>query len=367
MFRRRFTVAACGALALLLSALLLTAAEAAPAKSTSSSTSTGSTSTGRARSGFGPGAFFFPGFGPSFFGPSGGGFTPYYIAPFSWDYSITYETTPLYYGAASLPGYSPSYSTARIVSPSPDVAYRTAYENQNYPVQAPNNTAVYPVAPPIAVVAAMTARVQVRVPDGAQIRFDGRKTSQTGTERLFTSPRLDAGQNYAYDVRAVWTQDGKTVDQTRKVAVRAGESVVVDFLREERRSIASGAAAVREQARSRNLARSLTVAALYGALNPHLSRPRNPHRILSRKQSCMIRRESRRPVPCQLTESRKAPWKASPGTRPPRSRRMAATASTMRRPRPLMTTPSRRANGSTPWTGSSRPAARTAPASCCGS
>ncbi len=75
------------------------------------------------------------------------------------------------------------------------------------------------------------ARVEVHVPDRAQVWFNGQKTIQGGTERTFTSPGLESGQNYSYDVRASWTLDGKTVDQTRKVAVHAGDHVVVDFLR----------------------------------------------------------------------------------------------------------------------------------------
>ena len=241
MFRRSFSVAAGGALA-----LLLTAAGAAPAQVAFFPAGFGGTGAV-----FGPrGGFFFPGGGyggyggynPSFY-RSYGGYSPYYNQQSYYpSYTEVYATTPMYYGAASLPGYA-GYN-ARLASPSPDTALRAAtgvgaaaYETQNYPILSPNYTSSYPVSPPLSVVAAMTdksagaARVEVHVPDDAQLWFDGQKTTQTGTERFFTSPGLEAGETYVYDVRAVWTQDGKAVDQMKKVTVHAGDRVVVDFLR----------------------------------------------------------------------------------------------------------------------------------------
>src|ERR1700680_2504761 len=109
MFRRSFSVAACGALA-----LLLPAPEAAPAQVAFFPAGFGGTGAV-----FGPrGGFFFPGtIGPSYYS-SYGGYNPYYYnQPFRSSYSAVYTTTPLYYGAASLPGYGAGYST-RIVSPS---------------------------------------------------------------------------------------------------------------------------------------------------------------------------------------------------------------------------------------------------------
>jgi len=241
MFRRGFSVAACGALA-----LLLTAAETAPAQVAFFPLGRG---TGAV---FGPrGGFFFPGgYGgyPGGYGgyPGYGGYSPYGGQSYYSSYSITTETVPMYYGAASLPGYAAGYSAARIVSPPPGVGLRTAggateaaYTAPSYPIQAPDYTARYPVSVPVSVTAAMSekttatdaAQVEVHVPDCAQIWFDGEKTSQGGTERCFTSPGLESGRHYVYEVRACWTIDGKTVDQTRKVAVHCGDHVVVDFPR----------------------------------------------------------------------------------------------------------------------------------------
>jgi uncharacterized protein (TIGR03000 family) len=71
--------------------------------------------------------------------------------------------------------------------------------------------------------------VQVRVPAGAEVWFGDRKTSQTGTQREFRSPPLPPGDGYAYEVRARWQGPDGPVEQTRKVSVRAGQRVVVDF------------------------------------------------------------------------------------------------------------------------------------------
>jgi len=68
------------------------------------------------------------------------------------------------------------------------------------------------------------------VPADATVWLEGKETSQKGTDRLFVSPALAPGQDYIYDVHARWTENGREVDQTRSVRVRAGSKVKVDFL-----------------------------------------------------------------------------------------------------------------------------------------
>ena len=231
MFRRSFSVAACGALA-----LLLTAAETAPAQVAFFPVGRGGTGAvfGPRGGFFFPGAFGYPGYGYPGYGYPGsysyGGYNQWYSS----SYSMTTTTVPMYYGAASLSSYSGGYSS-RIVSPAPGVGLRTAggaaeaaYTATSYPVSVP---ASWTAAMSEKTTAAETAQVEVHVPDCAQIWFDGQKTSQGGTERCFTSPGLESGHHYVYEVRACWTLDGKTVDQTRKVAVGCGDHVVVDFPR----------------------------------------------------------------------------------------------------------------------------------------
>src|SRR5437660_9563291 len=78
-----------------------------------------------------------------------------------------------------------------------------------------------PVAPARADTAGTSNRpveISVRVPAGAAIRFDGKATAQTGTERLFVSPPLRPGRDYTYDVRLRWQDGGRTVEKTRRLS-----------------------------------------------------------------------------------------------------------------------------------------------------
>jgi uncharacterized protein (TIGR03000 family) len=103
----------------------------------------------------------------------------------------------------------------------------TAY-NQN-----PLNWPVYPRLPgsqpasPAGLPA--QAGIRVLVPADAEVNFDGEPTTQKGTERLFTTPVLQAGKKYHYDILARWKENGKTVDRTRRVEVSAGTTVQVDL------------------------------------------------------------------------------------------------------------------------------------------
>src|SRR5262249_12489553 len=54
-------------------------------------------------------------------------------------------------------------------------------------------------------------------------------TTRTGTQRVFDSPPLDPGSRYTYSIRARWTEDGRPVDQTRRVSGTAGAQIRVDF------------------------------------------------------------------------------------------------------------------------------------------
>lgn len=73
------------------------------------------------------------------------------------------------------------------------------------------------------------ATLDVRVPADAEVWFNGYRTSLQGTTRGFTTPALEPGKTYAYQVRARWTENGMPVEQTRQVQVRAGERTTVAF------------------------------------------------------------------------------------------------------------------------------------------
>jgi uncharacterized protein (TIGR03000 family) len=120
-----------------------------------------------------------------------------------------------YYGAQ---GYAPeSYGV-------PQSGYQSFYppnagSNQGYaePPQAP-------ASDPSA------AGFMVRVPDAnAEVWFQDHQTQQRGTVRVYESSGLNPNQSYTFHVRARWTQNGRAVDQSRDVQVRAGQHVTVNF------------------------------------------------------------------------------------------------------------------------------------------
>jgi uncharacterized protein (TIGR03000 family) len=75
------------------------------------------------------------------------------------------------------------------------------------------------------------ATLTVRVPAEAEVWLQGMRTGQSGPERVFVSPPLRPGPEYAYEIRARWRQaDGRDADWTRRVRVRAGEQLKIDFL-----------------------------------------------------------------------------------------------------------------------------------------
>jgi len=110
-------------------------------------------------------------------------------------------------------GYTPAAPAVPAVPPD-----ASGEEGQNYaPEQAPQQQD-------------NSAQVRVIVPPDAKVWFAGQETTQTGSERDFSSPALTPGKNYYYEVRARWMQNGKPVDQTRRVKVLANQTTTVAFI-----------------------------------------------------------------------------------------------------------------------------------------
>jgi len=134
--------------------------------------------------GYGYGYYPYGGFGRGY---------PYYGSRGYYDYY------PYDYGYNYAPDYSvPSYSQA---APAPRV-------------NIPENAAL----------------IDVRVPDGAQVWIDGQQTKQTGPMRELVTPALDPGQEFSYDIRARWTENGQEVDRHRKVTFHAGDRLMVNLM-----------------------------------------------------------------------------------------------------------------------------------------
>lgn len=73
------------------------------------------------------------------------------------------------------------------------------------------------------------ATVIVRLPSDARLSADGRALNLTGAERKFVSPELPTDQEFVYRFKIEYERDGETVSVTKKVPVRAGASVTVEF------------------------------------------------------------------------------------------------------------------------------------------
>jgi uncharacterized protein (TIGR03000 family) len=84
------------------------------------------------------------------------------------------------------------------------------------------------VAPPEDAPPAGAAVLRVHVPAGARVWFSGELTAQQGPWRTFVTPPLAAGCRYRYDLRVVWTQDGKEVERTRPVLLYAGGRLTIE-------------------------------------------------------------------------------------------------------------------------------------------
>jgi uncharacterized protein (TIGR03000 family) len=68
--------------------------------------------------------------------------------------------------------------------------------------------------------------ITMLVPAGAEVTFDGTKTTQTGTTRRFESPAIATGKTFKYQIVVV---DGTEMSVTRAVRVHGGERITLDF------------------------------------------------------------------------------------------------------------------------------------------
>jgi uncharacterized protein (TIGR03000 family) len=112
-------------------------------------------------------------------------------------------------------------------------AYGPGYALGDPAARATSNTAFY-FSPGANRVADNRAHIRIALPADAEVRFEGDKTTQTGADRLFVSPPLQAGHNYIYEVKAQWKENGREVTRDRRITVHAGEVVNVSFVEAEK-------------------------------------------------------------------------------------------------------------------------------------
>jgi uncharacterized protein (TIGR03000 family) len=71
--------------------------------------------------------------------------------------------------------------------------------------------------------------LKVNVPADALVYVNGILTKSTGTDRTYVSRGLLAGMKYTYEVRAEAIRDGAKIEETKVVALKAGETIAVAF------------------------------------------------------------------------------------------------------------------------------------------
>ncbi|MCI0705208.1 MAG: TIGR03000 domain-containing protein [Planctomycetia bacterium] len=146
-----------------------------------------------------------------------------------------YSYTPVFNGGLSCQGGFPM--------PAPPPNFDTFPGTPNIPFAVPDPAP--PMAPPGTIglrpashnsPALMSngptgrATVIVKLPADAKLTADGRQLKLTGAERKFVTPELPRGQEFTYRFKVEYDRDGETVSVTKKVNVRAGGTVTVEFV-----------------------------------------------------------------------------------------------------------------------------------------
>jgi uncharacterized protein (TIGR03000 family) len=73
------------------------------------------------------------------------------------------------------------------------------------------------------------ATVTIRLPADARLSVDGLPLELTGAERVFTTPELPLGRDFAYGFKVEYERNGRTLSESQKVTVTAGKTSTVTF------------------------------------------------------------------------------------------------------------------------------------------
>jgi uncharacterized protein (TIGR03000 family) len=85
------------------------------------------------------------------------------------------------------------------------------------------------VLPAPSATAGQRATVTIRLPADARLSVDGVPLELTGAERVFTTPELPMGRDYAYGFKIEYDRNGRTLSESQKVTVTAGKTSTVAF------------------------------------------------------------------------------------------------------------------------------------------
>jgi uncharacterized protein (TIGR03000 family) len=108
-------------------------------------------------------------------------------------------------------------------------ADRTKYYNDNKPAKKDGDKKDEPKPedvkkPKSEVMVPAPATIIVSLPANATLTIDDAATTSTASPRVFTSPVLPVGRDFHYTLKAQIVRDGKTVEVSKEVTVRAGET-----------------------------------------------------------------------------------------------------------------------------------------------
>jgi uncharacterized protein (TIGR03000 family) len=103
-------------------------------------------------------------------------------------------------------------------------ADRKKYYNDNKPAKKDETKPEDVKKPKKEVMVPAPATIIVSLPADATLTIDDAATTSTASPRVFTSPVLPAGRDFHYTLKAQIVRDGKTVEVSKEVTVRAGQT-----------------------------------------------------------------------------------------------------------------------------------------------
>jgi uncharacterized protein (TIGR03000 family) len=121
------------------------------------------------------------------------------------------------YGLANFPGPLPNYPYGYV--PKSFRGYPSAWSPPRDAVPMPM---IVGTAEPV-------AYLDIKVPPDAEIWIDDARTQQTGSDRTFVTPPLPVDRASTYEIKAKWTEAGRSVEQAQIVLVQPGRRIPVTF------------------------------------------------------------------------------------------------------------------------------------------
>jgi uncharacterized protein (TIGR03000 family) len=73
------------------------------------------------------------------------------------------------------------------------------------------------------------ASVTIQIPEGGTLSVQGKTVAMESNSKTFQTPTLDRAQTYAYEMKVSVNKDGKEFMASKRVLIRAGETVTVDL------------------------------------------------------------------------------------------------------------------------------------------